>query len=337
LSTAAPHLIDWAITGKCNLNCHHCRGMHKGELSTEYALNLVNEISELKPGWVIIEGGEPFLRNDLFKILGQLQQTQIPVYLITNGMLLTNQILSVLKNMTVKLMISVDGANAQTYEAIRNGADFRKAIDRTGECVRLGLLEAINFTVLKSNYAEIPELFALAASLGVKKINLIGLKPCYRYEEELLTPSTYLEAIKLTCQGSQETGVSFFFDEPFFWAVVKRYQLLPLTASGSAGILAPSTTSCIFGEYLFIEPDGVVKPCSFSPVGIDAVNGKTLVEIWRYMSTATFFNQIKSPATRQGYCLNCKYLPDCKGCRSRTYALTGDWFGSDPCCPLAMD
>jgi len=310
--------------------------MHKGELNTECALKIVNEIAELKPGWVIIEGGEPFLREDLFKILEQLQQNQIPVYLITNGMLLTNQILSNLENMTAKLMISVDGADAETYEAIRKGSDFQRVINWTRECAHLGLLEAINFTVLKSNYTQIPKLFALASSLRVKKINLIGLKPCYRYEEELLTPSAYLEAIKMTCQSSQETGVNFFFDEPFFWAVVKRYQLLPLTANGSAGILAPSTTACIFGEYLFIEPDGTVKPCSFSPMGINIINSKSLVEIWQYMSTTAFFKQIKSPTTRRGDCLNCEYLTDCKGCRSRTYALTGDWFGSDPCCPLAL-
>ena len=52
-----PHLVDWAITGKCNLSCRHCRGMLEGELSTERAKKLIAEIAELRPGWVIIEGG----------------------------------------------------------------------------------------------------------------------------------------------------------------------------------------------------------------------------------------------------------------------------------------
>ena len=277
------------------------------------------------------------MRDDLFEILGQFQQADIPVYLITNSMLLTDRILSVLKNMAVKLMISIDGANAQTYEAVRNGADFGRATYWTGECARSGLLEAINFTVLKSNYKEIPAFFELAASLGVKKVNLIGLKPCHHYKRELLNPSEYLEAIQMTCRGSRETAVDFFFDEPFFQAAVKKYQLLPPKSASAAGILAPSTSACIFGEYLFIEPDGTVKPCSFSPMSIDTVNGTSLVDIWRHMNTAAFFKRIKSPATRHGHCSNCGYLDDCKGCRSRTYALTGDWFGSDPCCPLTLD
>jgi len=331
-----PHLIDWAITGRCNLHCQHCRGMPKGELTTSRALNLVDEIAELKPGWVIIEGGEPILREDLFAILGKLVFNQIPVHLITNGMLLNNALLSALDHLTVKLMISIDGASPETYESIRNGANFLTVINSTQECARRGLLEAINFTVCKSNYTEIPKLFALAAGLGANKINLIGLKPCHHYKAELLSPVEYLEAIKLTCQSAHETGLNFFFDEPFFHAVAHEYQLLHRTADGVAGILAPSTTACIFGEYIFIEPDGGVKPCSFSPMSLDNINNKPLVEIWQNISTAAFINRIKSAANRNGDCSNCAYLNTCKGCRSRTYALTGDWFGSDTCCPLTL-
>ena len=53
----SPHFIDWPITGKCSLSYRHCRGMPEEELSTERAKTLIAEIAELKPGWVIIEGG----------------------------------------------------------------------------------------------------------------------------------------------------------------------------------------------------------------------------------------------------------------------------------------
>jgi MoaA/NifB/PqqE/SkfB family radical SAM enzyme len=52
----SPHLVDWAITWKCNLSCRHCRGMTEGELSAAEAKRLVAEIAELDPGWVIVEG-----------------------------------------------------------------------------------------------------------------------------------------------------------------------------------------------------------------------------------------------------------------------------------------
>ncbi len=332
----SPILIDWAITPRCNLSCRHCRGMAKGELSTERARELVAEIAELEPGWVIVEGGEPLLREDLFELLGLMQQERLEVHLITNGMLLSPQILATLKQLGVKVMISIDGTTAATYEAIRGGASFKRVIEQARDCAREGLLEAINVTILKKNYTEIPGIFELAVSIGVGEVTFIGLKPCYAYREELLTPEEYGEAIKLACRAAQETGVQLFFDEPFFWAMVRERRLFAQMSTTGDGILAPSTSACIFGEYLFIDTNGVVEPCSFAPLILGTVNEKTLGTIWADVLSLPFFQQIEDPKSRTGNCQSCQYLVDCKGCRSRTFVLTGDWFASDPVCPLSL-
>jgi len=305
-------------------------------LSTERAKRLIAEIAELEPGWVIIEGGEPLLREDLFELLGLMQQKQLEVHLITNGMLLSPQIVTTLKQLGVRVMISIDGATPVTYETIRNGASFERVVQSARNYVKEGLLEAINFTILKTNYTEIPRILELAASIGVQRVTFIGLKPCQDYFKELLTPQEYGEAIKLACQAAQETGVEFFFDEPFFWATVREWGLLAHLPAVSTGILVPSATACIFGEYLFIEVNGEVKPCSFTSMILGNVNDKPLGEIWREGLSSPFLQRIKDPETRTGYCRSCQYLEDCKGCRSRTFVLTGDWFASDPVCPLSL-
>ncbi len=330
-----PKLVDWATTPKCNLNCRHCRGMAAGELSTERARKLIDEIAGLQPGWVIVEGGEPLLRDDIFELLSLMRQKKLAVHLITNGMLLTPRILGTLKRMGTRVMISIDGATPATYEAIRGGANFETVVEQARNCAREGLLEAINFTVMKNNYREIPGIFQLAASIGAPKLTFIGLKPCHGYREELLTPEENEEAIRLACEAAQRTGIEFFFDEPFFWANVEDKGLSARMPAIDAGILAPSTTACIFGEYLFIEPSGEVKPCSFAPMVVGNVNEKTLGEIWGEVLASPFFQQIKEAKSRTGYCRDCSYLEDCKGCRSRTFMLTGDWFSADPCCPLS--
>ena len=308
--------------------------MPKSELSTERARSLIIEIAELKPNWVLIEGGEPLLRQDLFELLELMRQKQLDVPLITNGLLLTPQILTTLKQLGVRVVISIDGATPATYESIRGGASFEKVAEQAHNCAQRGLLEAIDFVMLKRNYTEIPAIFKLAASVGAPKITLIGLKPCQDYSEELLSPQEYREAVKLACQAAQETGVEFFFDEPFFWPTVKELGLTAHLPTVDAGIVIPSTSACAFGEYLFIESTGEVKPCSFAPLVLGNINDKPLGEIWREMLASPLLHQIKDPHTRTGYCQDCQYLADCKGCRSRTFVLAGDWFASDPVCPL---
>lgn len=331
-----PYFVDWAVTAKCNLSCRHCRGMPGGELSTERAKQLISEIAELKPGWIIVEGGEPLLRDDIFELLELMRQKQLEVHLITNGMLLNSKVLSFLKQSGIKVMVSIDGATRATYEAIRNGANFERVVESARSYADEGLLEAINFTILKTNYTEISGILQLAASIGVPKVTFIGLKPCQEYVEVLPSPQEYGEAIKLACQAAQKTGIEFFFDEPFFWATVKECGLHAQMPAVGAGILLPSTSACIFGEYLFIETNGEVKPCSFAPITLGNVKEKPLGKIWTEVLSSSFFHQLRDPKTRTGYCRSCQYLEDCKGCRSRTYVLTGDWFASDPCCPLSL-
>lgn len=332
----SPYFIDWAITARCNLSCRHCRGMAEEGLSPERAESLVHEIASLKPSWVIIEGGEPLLRSDLFSLLALMRQEQLEAHLITNGMLLTPAIITELKSLGTRVMVSIDGATPATYESIRPGASFARVVASARQCAQEGLLEAINFTILKQNYTEIPAILALARSIGVPRVTFIGLKPCQYYPEELLTSEQYGEAIRLACQAGEETGVEFYFDEPFFWAVVREWRLSAKVPSESTGILFPSTTACIFGEYLFIEPSGEVKPCSFAQMVVGNINQKPLGEIWWEVLASPFFRQIKDIKSRSGQCRSCKYFADCMGCRSRTFILTGDWFAADPCCPLSL-
>ena len=69
----APVYIDWVITSECNLNCRHCVGMEEGELTHEEAIKVANDVIELAPQWVILEGGEPLMRPDLKEIGGSLE------------------------------------------------------------------------------------------------------------------------------------------------------------------------------------------------------------------------------------------------------------------------
>ncbi len=334
-----PYMIDWAITMNCNLNCQHCRGMTPDELSTEETLKVAQEIVELNPEWVIIEGGEPLMRDGIWEILKVLQE--LDINLITNGTLINSENIKQLKDLGIKVMISFDSPYPEVYERLRAGASFNEVLRNGEKLANQGILHSINFALSKYNYKDIPKMFSLTKSIGAEMINILGLKPCEKYQEQLLSKEEYKAAIISACESSKN-GISFYFDEPFFHACLDEWNIkLPQLSTGTtvqkeSKILTPATTSCIFGEYIFIEPNGEIKPCTFAPYVLgNAKEG--VIKVWESMKKSEFLSKIKKPETRTGACKICKHLDKCRGCRSRTYALTNDWFASDPACPLSKN
>ena len=141
---------------------------------------------------------------------------------------------------------------------------------------------------------------------------------------------------------NKKYGLGVFVDEPFFIPWLKKQKIYePRMDTDKHGfgkksnqlnpsnqwlqndgpIVVEDKSGCIFGEYLFIEPDETTKPCSFSPLSFKQIGKKTM-------------QQIQNKRNRKGKCSKCKYVLECGGCRVRTYALTNDWLESDPLCPL---
>jgi MoaA/NifB/PqqE/SkfB family radical SAM enzyme len=121
-------------------------------LNKEQAKKLAIRINKQKPNWILIEGGEPFLRKDLFEIIKNLKPRintnkrkldrnrnpfnpsnpwlqKRPIYIITSGHGFNEELAKKCKNNGVKLMISLDSVIKKTYEKIRKGAHFNDAIN----------------------------------------------------------------------------------------------------------------------------------------------------------------------------------------------------------------
>jgi radical SAM protein with 4Fe4S-binding SPASM domain len=76
----------------------------------------------------------------------------------------------------------------------------------------------------------------------------------------------------------------------------------------------------------------------FSPKSLTFgnVRSKPLTEIWREMQDSTQLQAIRNAALRKGPCASCKYFDECRGCASRIFAYGGDYFLSDPACPIGQ-
>lgn len=307
--------------------------MAKEELTHETILKVAEEIPSLKPRWVIIEGGEPLLRMELFEIIKIIRKGKIKVYLITNGMLLDNDIAKRFAELNVHLMISIEGADKESYERIREGANFEKLKQSVAVATEYNILDACPVTVGKHNYQQIDKLVKFAKEIGYRKITFLGLKPCSDYEKYALNAGDYEKLFFSAINSHKKYGIDICIDEPFFKPFLKEHNIDQLPDSEN-GIIVPEISRCIFGDYMFIETNGDVKPCTFSPVVMGSVNEKSLDEIWNGIQNAELIKKIRDFSTRENSCKECKYLYECGGCRSRTFGLTKSWTAPDPSCPI---
>ena len=66
-------IVALEVTKRCNLSCIHCRASseninYKKELTTNEYYELLDEILKVSKPIIILTGGEPFLRSDIFDI-----------------------------------------------------------------------------------------------------------------------------------------------------------------------------------------------------------------------------------------------------------------------------
>ncbi|MCX8014662.1 MAG: radical SAM protein, partial [candidate division WOR-3 bacterium] len=224
----------------------------------------------------------------------------------------------------VKLMISVDSSIPKTYEEIRRGADYQSMTKAIAIAQKYELLDSINVTLqtLNCSAKEINALGKFASDNNINSINFLGFKPNIAHLKDIWLTVNYNEIFDTIINISEKYQIKTHIDEPFFnaWLNKQRYKM-PKSTKDKGPIVAENRQGCIFGEYLFIEPNGALKPCSFSPQNYNEIDLATV-------------SLIQNKSNRKGKCGKCRYQLICGGCRVRTFILTGNWLESDPLCPL---
>jgi AdoMet-dependent heme synthase len=170
-------LLAWETTRRCNLDCRHCRaaatqGPYPGELTTEEGKQLLTDVVGMGPAVIILTGGEPLLREDIFEVTAYGHRLGHRMVMAVNGTLLTPDIARRLQEVGIqRLSISLDGANAASHDNLRAvpGA-YEGALRGIEACNAAGLPFQINTTVTRANLSELPAIYELAISLGPRPI-----------------------------------------------------------------------------------------------------------------------------------------------------------------------
>jgi radical SAM protein with 4Fe4S-binding SPASM domain len=179
-----PRLIFWEVTKGCNLRCIHCRAtatelMSPADLPTKKALNIISQIADFGSPILVLSGGEPLYRHDIFELAEYATSRGLRTALATNGTLVTRDIAEKIKKAGIKrVSISLDGSDAITHDTFRGipGA-FEAAVYGMRNLQELGVSVQINTTIARHNAHQLPDVLELARRLGADALHTFLLVP----------------------------------------------------------------------------------------------------------------------------------------------------------------
>ena len=342
-----PFLAIWEVTQACDLACVHCRASaqpdrHPMELSTAEGKHLIEQIAALQVPVFVLTGGDPIKRPDLFELIGHARKMGVRVSLTPSATpLLTREIVFRLKEAGLaRLAVSMDGASATTHDAFRGfSGSFARTLDAVRWANEAGLPVQINTTFSRRNIGEIDAIVALMESLRITLWSVFFLVPTGRGKLIDLLSGEEFEDVFARLHKLSKTAS---FDIKTTEAQHYRRYLLQKRASerrDGTATQAPEKLPDSIGRapgglndgkgFVFISHTGDVFPSGFLPASAGNIRDQPLAQIYR---ESPLFQSLRNPDLLQGKCGACEFKRICGGSRARSYALTGNPFGEEPCC-----
>jgi radical SAM protein with 4Fe4S-binding SPASM domain len=354
MPTFEPHpVVMWELTRACDL---HCRGCPSGadsrrepnELTTYEAYKTVDQIAALQPRELIITGGDPLLREDVYQIVDYARRRGLtPTLVFSPTPELTFEAISRLEfDGLTRVCFNIDGSTAAIHESVHSVPGTYAATLRAlrwAECA--GLKVEINTLVTKSNEADLEAIVALLKQFAVARWNVHFVVPIGDSRELGLLTAEEVERVFARIDAIRAAGnfpvrvveaphyrrfhlernLETALESMEAWADFTNYtaaepetarELLDSALDGASG-------------FVYISHAGDVRPSEFVPLSAGCLRYRSLADIYR---GSDLFVALRDTANLKGKCARCDYRHLCGGSRARAWAMTGDLFGSDPLC-----
>lgn len=372
---AAPRLVYWEITKRCNLRCAHCRAIPQTsvspeELSRAEGFKLIDGIAEVGQPILVLTGGEPLLRRDVFDLAYHGKWRGLPMALATNGTLVRRNVArDIVAAGFKRVSISLDGPDAGSHDDFRQASGaFDKTVDGFTHLKELGMSMQVNTTVTVRNRERLDEMHALVRKLGADAWHLFLLVPVgcglEIAQSAQLTARDYEDVLYwIDDLAQRETMEVRATCAPHAQRVRLQRQALAETEARGEGLEARGEAR---GTRLEARDETQIEPSS-SPVprapslsaaqtrrGCLAGTGICFVshhgEVFpcgyfpfkagdiRQQSfktiweTAPVFSDLRDPDQLMGKCGACEYRIVCGGCRARAFGQTGHYLDEEPFC-----
>jgi radical SAM protein with 4Fe4S-binding SPASM domain len=309
------------------------------DFPTEEAYRVLDDIASYAKPVIVLSGGEPLLRSDVFDIAKYGTAKGLRMCLATNGSLVTEENCLKMKDADIKMVsLSLDGSTAEVHDDFRNQKGAFAGVMNAAELFnKHGIKFLINSSFTKRNQDEIPKVYKLAKKLGATAWYMFMIVPTGRGEDmmkELISKEDYEELLEWHYEMEKEEHDLLVRPTcaPHYYRVVLQKQKkdgekferrsLKFSTGGSKG--------CIAGQVIaLIDVDGNVLPCSYFPKSGGNIRKQSFKDIWE---NSALFKEMRDFKGYKGRCGSCEYINVCGGCRARAYAVTGDYLDEEPFC-----
>jgi AdoMet-dependent heme synthase len=329
--------ISWNLTKRCNLNCDHCYldadfrgGARTDELGTEECFRVIDQIAEVNPNaFLILTGGEPLLRPDIYEIVRYAADKKFMVVLGTNGTMINHTVAKKIKAAGAHgVGISIDSMDAIKHNKFR-GVDqawenSTKAFEILNE---VGVDFLIQMSVSEMNYTEIPDVVAYAESIGAIAFNLYFLVCTGRGQGNTdISNAAYEDALKTLYKLQMEYKGRLMINSK----CAPQYKRVVYENDPESVYQRTYSGGCPAGtHYGRISPEGDLTPCPFIAESVGNLKDSSFKDLWE---NAPLMNQLRDRKKLEGKCGACEFSSMCSGCRARAFAETGNYMAEDNSC-----
>jgi radical SAM protein len=351
----APFTIAWELTRACAFACRHCRAeaqprRNPDELTNREALSLIDQIKEFGNPILVITGGDPMMRRDLYDILTYAVQKGVRTALTpTTTRLVTPKALARVQEAGVRrVAISIDGPSAEAHDAFRGfRGSFQIAEGIARDVVASSLSLQINTTISRYNLHLLEEMMQMVADMGAVQWSLFFLVPTGRGRAtDMISPEEHERVFHWLYDLSREApfDIKSTAAPAYRRVVIQRERekvgpaggvdKAPRTLAGAGyhyedGLHRPAQGVNDGKGFCFVSHVGDVCPSGFLPLAAGNVREQSVVDIYRHVQ---LFRDLRDPGRLKGRCGRCEFRQVCGGSRARAHAVTGDYLAADPSC-----
>jgi SynChlorMet cassette radical SAM/SPASM protein ScmE len=335
-----PRTLDVAVTGRCNLGCAYCShftgpGDVGEDLDCETWLRFFEELGQNGVMHVILQGGEPFMREDIGALIQGVVKNRMRFSLLSNGTLIDRKTAEIISESgrCNGVQVSIDGLNAEAHDAFRGPGSYSAAVAGISQLMNCGIFPSVRVTLHSKNVDQLSSLIPWliedmkVSSVSVNEASFLGRCRVTPHRIRLSVHEksrAMVDLIRLRKRyGALIEASAGPLANAINWSAMEKARLEKKPPSSGGGSL--SACGGVW-DTLGVRSDGVMVPClQMSHIELGTILQDGLVAIWQQNpKLARIRNRRHIPLTRFAECRECRYMPYCTGnCPALAFNLSG--------------